>query len=80
MTTAEQTMLQREYLNIRCRLLDIASSLDRIDRCDESMTEIDPAVEKIREAIFVLQDSAPDRAERIQMIFSDSYDASWLNQ
>lgn len=80
MTTAEQTMLDREFLNIRSRLLDIASSLDRVDRCDETTPKIDPTVEKIREALFVLQDSTPDRAERIQMIFSDAYQESWLNQ
>ena len=80
MTVAEQTMLDREFLNIRSRLLDIASSVDRVYRGDESALKNDPAVEKIKEAIFVLQDSAPDRAERIQIIFSDAYDAEWLNQ
>lgn len=81
MKAAEQSMLDREFLNIRCRLLDIASSLDRISRSDSSeLSSDDPAVCKIKEALQVLHGDSLDRAKNIQMIFSDAYDASWLNQ
>ena len=73
---AAPELFEREFLEIRARLLHLASSLDRIGRADGSV-EGDPRLAKIRQGLAILSDGKPDRAERIQMIFSRSYDADW---
>ena len=73
LTAAE--MLDREFLEIRCRLLDIAAALDRIDRADATdAVQSDPRMAKLQEATRLLVDGQPDRAERMQMVLSDPYD------
>jgi len=74
--TKENTMLDREFLNIRCRILDIASALDRIDQHDNTH-HADPRMKKMMDAIQLLADQPQDRAQKIQMIFSDPYDSNW---
>jgi hypothetical protein len=67
------------FLEARCKLLDVAAILDRINR-GQNAGEIlanDPRVEKIRKALEVLHDQSGGRAERIQQIFSLEYDSSW---
>jgi hypothetical protein len=71
-------VLDRVYLDVRCRLLDIAASLDRIERADGSDDALDDARWKqLREGIAILASEGADRAERIQMLFSDSYVPNW---
>ena len=75
--TAAET-LDRNFLEIRHRLLDIAAGLDRIDRAnDAAKTRSDLRHLQLEQAIRVLTDGKPDRAERIQMIFSLPYDKHW---
>ena len=79
MTAAET--LDREFLNIRCRILDIAAALDRIDRAaDPGSVSADPRVTKLREAVGLLTDGKGDRAVRVQMAFSDPYDENWRTE
>lgn len=71
-------MLDREFLEIRCRLLDIAAALDRIDRADGAQAvRGDPRVAKLSKAAGILVDGQPERAKRVQMLFSDPYDPAW---
>ena len=66
------------FLEARCRILDVAAILDRIQRGrDAGGVASDPRVDKIRKAIEVLHDQSGGRAERIQQIFSIEYDAAW---
>ena len=67
------------FFEARCKLLDIAAILDRINRGQESGEVLanDLRIEKIRKALEVLHDQSGGRAERIQQIFSLDYDASW---
>ncbi len=71
--TAEAT-LDRHFLEARCLLLDIAAILDRIDRGGGVS---DGRLDKIREGIKILQSTDPDRAEKIQQLFSLEYDENW---
>ena len=73
--TASKT-LDQFFLEARCRLLDVAAILDRIDRGSGAVSA-DPRVDRIHEALAVLQGSAGSRAERIQEIFSLEYDPKW---
>jgi hypothetical protein len=71
--------LEQYFFEARCKLLDIAAILDRINRGQEAgeVTADEPRIEKIRKALEVLHDQSGGRAERIQQIFSLDYDAAW---
>jgi hypothetical protein len=69
-------VLNREFLDIRCKILELAAAFDRLDRADGSV-EDDPRLARLREALSVVIDQSPDRAEQVQMIFSRTYDDDW---
>lgn len=69
--------LDAYFLEARSKLLDLAGILDRIGRGSDSNGAADPRLQKIREALDVLQDQSGGRAERIQQIFSREYDPNW---
>ncbi len=73
--TASET-LDRDFHELRHRLLDIAAGFDRIGQCDGAPTE-DPRLKKLIAGARVLCDGDDNRAERIQLMFSDPYDAQW---
>lgn len=78
MTTATvaSEVLDREFLGVRARLIDVAAALDRLDRAEGSAAA-DPRLQTIRRALEVLAGDAPARAERVQMLFSLPYDEAW---
>jgi hypothetical protein len=72
------TVLDRVYLEIRCKLLDVAASLDRVARAEGGPSaESDPRLAQIRKGIEILSGGGIDRAEKIQMLFSDPYVPNW---
>lgn len=73
-----KSALETYFFEARCKILDLAAILDRIGRGeDASSVDEDPRLQKIREALAVLQDRSPARAERVQQIFSLQYDPTW---
>lgn len=72
-------ILDREFLEIRSRILDIASSLDRIQRSDGNVND-DPRLKKLNEALKIVMMDDPHRAERIQLLFSREYDEHWKDR
>ena len=69
-------VLDREFLEVRARLLHLAASLDRLDRASGSVGP-DPRLEKIRRALAILAAPEAERAERIQLLFSRPFEADW---
>jgi hypothetical protein len=69
-------LLNREFLEIRCKILDLAAAFDRLARAEGSVNE-DPRLARLQEALQAIQQLQTDRAERVQMIFSRPYDANW---
>ena len=70
---ARQT-LDRYFIEMRWRCLSLAADLDRVHRAPGGPDALatDPRLVTLRRAIAVLQSSAdPDRAARVQMIFSE---------
>ena len=65
-------MLDVEFLGIRCRLVELAAALDRIDRAGSS-ADGDPRMAQIRRSFEILAADAPQRAEQVQMVFSLPY-------
>ncbi len=75
---ASKQALDSYFLEARCKILDLAAILDRIGRGKEaSTTSGDPRLERIRQALDILQDPSGGRAERIQQVFSLDYDPAW---
>jgi len=68
--------LNREFLGIRARLVDLAAALDRIERGKGSVAS-DPRMDQIRRSLAVLAGDKPGRVEQVQMIFSLAYQADW---
>jgi hypothetical protein len=66
MLTAQQH-LQREWLNARCHILEIAAILDRIDRAGGAAVATDPVYQQIQ-AILRTVGSPPVLAERTSSI------------
>lgn len=83
MRAADQ-ILEETFLETRAKLLEIAATLDRIDRSsDEGLPLTDstkPRRAIIDDAIRILLSEGPDRAERLQRLFSREYDADWRKQ
>lgn len=75
MMTAQQ-VLNREFLEIRAKILELAASFDRLERSEGSVTD-DQRLERIHEALSVLGEGGGGRAERVQLIFSRSYEEAW---
>lgn len=69
-------VLNREFLEIRAKILEIAAALDRMNRAEGSIDD-DPRLTQIRRGLAVLQGQQQDRAEQIQLIFSLPYDGNW---
>ena len=73
--TAAQ-ILDREFLTIRGKLLEVAAALDRVER-GRDLAGGDPRLEKIRATLAILGKEGVDRAEQLQLIFSLPYDPGW---
>lgn len=72
-------VLNREFLEVRAKILELAAALDRLDRA-EGDVENDPRLARIREGLDVLiQGNAEERAEQVQLVFSRPYDSQWQN-
>ncbi len=66
------------YLDIRAGLLVLAASLDRIDRSEgaEAVGD-DVRRERIQQGLEILSGPGLNRAEQIQVLFSDPYRSGW---
>ncbi|HEX4144559.1 MAG TPA: hypothetical protein VHY91_13715 [Pirellulales bacterium] len=69
-------VLNREFLEVRARLLQVAAALDRLDRAEGSV-EDDPRFQNLHRVLEVLRGAGPQRAEQVQMIFSRPYSPKW---
>lgn len=72
-------VLNREFLEVRCKLLEVAAALDRLERADGDVSD-DPRMKRIQEALDLLNRHQGDRAEQLQLIFSRAYDEQWQAQ
>ena len=73
MATARET-LDQQFLEMRWRCLSLAADLDRIQRTSSEASALlrdDVRLNKLRQAIQVLLTDSGNRAEQVQMIFSD---------
>jgi hypothetical protein len=69
-------LLNIEFLEIRARLLQVAAALDRLDRAEGDVSR-DKRRGDLDQAIRVLLETGPGRAEKLQRVFSLAYDQDW---
>ncbi|MFW5693494.1 MAG: hypothetical protein ACOCWL_04700 [Thermoguttaceae bacterium] len=69
-------VLNREWLSIRARLIEVAAALDRVERAEGSVVT-DPRLAQIGESLAILANGRENRAEQLQMAFSLPYDPQW---
>jgi len=70
--------LEREFLEIRARILELAACMDRLDRADGAdELASDPSYQRLIQGLKIVIDQTPDRAERVQLLFSREYDPDW---
>ena len=71
-------VLDRDFLETRGRILEVAAALDRIDRAPSRAHEApDRRLAQLRQAIEALLEPGPGRAETVQRLFSLDYDPRW---
>jgi hypothetical protein len=84
MSMSKSEILDREFLQMRAKILDIAAALDRQDRAGEDLGT-DPRRDLLEQGIKILasdhsvepDDPKPSRAEQVQLLFSRQYDPNW---
>jgi len=69
-------VFNREFLTMRCRLIDLAAAIDRVGRADGQVAD-DPRWQQLQQAIGVIASPDGNRAERVQMTFSLPYGENW---
>lgn len=71
--------LDREFLEIRAKILEIAATFDRVQR-GSGTVKGDPRVQQIGKALPALLSETPDRAAQVQAIFSLPYNQNWRSE
>lgn len=71
------TVLAREYLGLRSLLLEAAAALDRIEQSTIGSPDEADRLATLRKAARIVADDGPQRAERLQMLFSRPYATDW---
>ena len=69
-------VLESEYLPMRAKILELAASLDRIER-SEGDFEFHSQWQQIQSALKILLSESENRAEQLQLHFSREYDPAW---
>lgn len=78
MRSAEQ-VVEQEFLQVRAKILEIAAFLDRLDPVDSgSISETTEArLKLLRAGCELLLDSDGNKAARVQLLFSRTFDEQW---
>lgn len=73
-----QTVIDREFLEIRAKILELAASFDRMDRGEGSASA--EQLEQLHRGLEILSEDEPNRAERVQLLFSREYSSQWRSE
>ena len=78
-----QQVLDREYLEIRGKILEVAASLDRLERAAGDVAQ-DPRMALMHQGLQIALQSndvqGDSRAKQIQLLFSREYADSWRQE
>lgn len=81
-------VLQEEFLLARSKILELAATLDRIDRAArdadaQTLSDLQgksPALKLLADGIKILQEPEMHRAKRVQELMSRPYSEDWRKQ
>lgn len=73
--TAEQ-ILRQEFLLARAKILELAATLDRIERAG-GIIDDDPQMQLLRRGFQILTGEEGERAKQVQMLFSRPFADDW---
>lgn len=80
MSSKALDIFETTFLQTRAKLLEVAATLDRLDRSDgRDEVTADSRMAQIRQAVTIIQSEGSNRAEQIQLLFSDNYDEGWVH-
>lgn len=81
MPRTKAEVLNRDFLETRAKVLELAAALDRMDRAPRAGSEApDSRLAQLRQALEALLEPGPGRAETVQRIFSLDYDPDWRDR
>ena len=69
-------VLDREFLDTRAKILALAATFDRIEGAEGNRDD-DPRARQLTEALALVGESIPNRAEQVLLHFSLPYNAAW---
>lgn len=69
LASSSGTALDREFFQMRSRLIELAAAMDRIERADRDASA-DPRMTQMRRALEIIADIASSKAMRVQTEFS----------
>jgi hypothetical protein len=76
-------IVAESFLEIRAKLLEVAATLDRIDRGSEHQplgSDAHAQRALLGEATQILLREGPNRAQELQQLFSRGYETDWREQ
>lgn len=79
MSRSPSEILAQEFLQTRAKILEIAAFYDRLG--DTASAELDcRQLELLQRGCQILDDDQPDKAARVQLLFSCAYEEKWREQ
>lgn len=69
-------ILNRDFLEVRAKILELAACLDRMERAEGSVAD-DSRMKQIHQGLEALETIGAKRAEQVQLLFSLPYDEAW---
>ncbi|QDV21773.1 hypothetical protein [Aureliella helgolandensis] len=79
MQRTSSDVLSQEFLQIRAKILEIGAFFDRLAEAGASPDQPQPK-QLLDQGCAILTDDEPDKAARIQLLFSREYDADWRDK
>ncbi|MDA8745766.1 hypothetical protein N9N28_14125 [Rubripirellula amarantea] len=73
-------ILAESFLDVRAKLLEVAATLDRVDRAGKLDQEQEQQRGKILEAMQICMSDSANRAEQLQHLFSRPFDPQWRTE
>lgn len=72
-------ILSQEFLQTRSKILEVAAFYDRLGPSPEKGAD-QRQLELLSGACRILNDDHPDKAARVQLLFSREFDAGWRDK
>ncbi len=79
MTRSAREVLDQEFLQVRAKILEVASFFDRLSEADASSVD-QRQLGLLRGGCKILEDEDGEKAARVQLLFSREYDEGWRNR